>query len=216
MFRFLCFVMLALAAQTARAETGAPASTPTLMVLGDSLSAAYGIPATQGWVTLLEQRLKARGYPHQVINASISGETTAGGLRRLPRLLDRYKPEIVLIELGANDGLRGLPLARLQESLVEMATLSRKAGATPVLFEMRIPSNYGPAYTEDFRKVFATAATQLKAPLVPFFLESFALDPDAFLDDGIHPAAVAQPKMLDAVWPTLEPLLKPAATKKAS
>lgn len=179
-----------------------------MMVLGDSLSAAFGIPASEGWVTLLQQRLQARGYPQRVVNASISGETTAGGLSRLPKLLDRHRPQMVLIELGANDGLRGLPVSRMEENLRRMAELSRAAGAIPVLFEMRIPSNYGPAYSEDFRAASARAAAATGSPQVPFFLAAFALDPAAFQDDGIHPTAAAQPQMLEAVWPTVEAALK--------
>lgn len=200
--------MLLCAAVTARAENTAP----VILVLGDSLSAAYGIPASQGWVALLQQRLQARGYPQRVVNASVSGETTAGGLNRLPALLDRHRPQLVLIELGGNDGLRGLPIARLQENLTRMAQLSRSAGARPVLFEMRIPSNYGPTYTRGFQAAFTTVAQAQNAPLVPFWLAGIALDPDAFLDDGIHPTAASQPRMLDAVWPTLEAALKPRSS----
>lgn len=204
MRRFLFVLMLAFAASGARAASDAP----VILVLGDSLSAAYGIPASQGWVALLQQRLQQRGYPQRVVNASVSGETTAGGLSRLPALLDRHKPQLVLIELGGNDGLRGQPLAKLQENLARMAELSRKAGARPVLFEMRIPSNYGPKYTEGFHAAFASVASAQQAPLVPFWLAGIALDPDAFQDDGIHPTVAAQPKMLEAVWPTLEAALK--------
>lgn len=205
MLRFLFVLMLAFAATGARAGE---ATAPVILVLGDSLSAAYGIPASQGWVALLQQRLQSRGYPQRVVNASVSGETTSGGLSRLPALLDRHKPQLVLLELGGNDGLRGLPLTRLQENLSRMAELSRKAGAVPVLFEMHIPSNYGRSYATGFNAAFKTVAGALKAPLVPFWLEAIALDPDAFLDDGIHPTAAVQPKMLDAVWPTLEGQLK--------
>jgi acyl-CoA thioesterase I len=209
-------VVLACTVSLARAESGpiggstagSVASVPTILVLGDSLSAAYGIPAERGWVALLQERLRARGYPHGVVNASISGETTAGGLTRLPALLDRHRPQMVLIELGGNDGLRGLPLARLGENLTRMATLSRDAGAVPVLFEMRIPSNYGPTYSEGFHATFARTAEALDVPLVPFFLSEIALDPDAFLDDGIHPSVDAQPRMLESAWPTLEAALR--------
>lgn len=200
-----CIVSLAQASGNAAAEASGAA--PTILVLGDSLSAAYGIPAERGWVALLQERLRSRGYPHVVVNASISGETTAGGLMRLPALLDRHRPQMVLIELGGNDGLRGLPLDRLAGNLTRMATLSREAGAVPVLFEMRIPSNYGPTYSAGFEAVFRQVAKALDTPLVPFFLASIALDPDAFLDDGIHPNVDSQPKMLKAAWPILEAVL---------
>lgn len=190
----------------ARAADAAPA--PTILVLGDSLSAAFGIPQAQGWVALLQARLAERGYPQRVVNASVSGETTAGGLSRLPALLARHRPTLVLIELGGNDGLRGLPVARMRENLGRMADLSTQAGARPLFFEMRIPTNYGPAYAEDFRGAFATAARAARTPLVPFFLEAIATDPAAFQDDGIHPVAAVQGRMLDAVWPTLETVLR--------
>lgn len=190
------------------------AAAPVILVMGDSLSAAFGIPQTQGWVALLQQRLKAQGYPHRVVNASISGETTVGGLGRLPALLERHRPQWVLLELGANDGLRALPLPQMQGNLERMIALSRQAGARPVLFEMRLPANYGP-YAERFRQVFQQVARQEKLPLVPFFLMPIALDPAQFLEDGLHPAASAQPKLLDAVWPTLAPLLQQGAVKAA-
>jgi acyl-CoA thioesterase-1 len=204
MLRVLFALVLACTALVARADVGAP----TILVLGDSLSAAYGIPASKGWVTLLQERLRERGYPQRVVNASVSGETTAGGLARLPALLDRHQPQMVLIELGGNDGLRGQPVARIEENLTRLATLSRDAGAVPVLFEMRIPSNYGPVYTEGFHAAFGKVAKALDAPLVPFFLEAIALDPDAFQGDGIHPTVSAQPVMLDTAWPALESVLK--------
>ncbi len=202
--RVLFAVLLTCTALVARAEGGAP----TILVLGDSLSAAYGIPASKGWVALLQERLRERGYPQRVVNASISGETAAGGLARLPALLDRHKPQMVLIELGGNDGLRGQPLGRLEENLTRMVSASREAGAEAVLFEMRIPSNYGPTYTEGFHATFGKVAQSVKAPLVPFFLETIALDPDAFQDDGIHPTVSAQPAMLETAWPALEAALK--------
>ncbi len=201
--------MWAMAGGFAQAQQApaAKAAQPVILVLGDSISAAYGIPQSQGWVALLQQRLRDQGYPHTVVNASISGETTAGGLARLPRALDRHRPQIVLVELGGNDGLRAQPVKAMKQNLERMATLARAAGATPVLFEMRIPENYGPAYTGSFAAAFGEVATAQKLPLVPFFLAAIATDPAQFLDDGIHPAVAAQPKLLDAVWPTLRPLL---------
>lgn len=186
----------------------AQAAAPTILVWGDSLSAAYGINVERGWVTLLRERLKSEGYPQQVVNASVSGETTTGGLQRLPAALRQHQPKFVLIELGANDGLRGQPLATMRSNLGKMITLSRKAGATPVLFEMRIPSNYGETYIAGFQRSFTTVAKTMKLPMVPFWLGSIATDPKNFQDDGLHPTEAAQPQLLDAVWPTLKPLLK--------
>ncbi len=184
------------------------AEAPVILVLGDSLSAAYGIAAEQGWVSLLARRLKDQGLPHRVVNASISGDTTAGGLSRLPAALDKHKPSIVLIELGANDGLRGQPVAQLKRNLQKLVDLAKARKAQPVLFEMRIPSNYGLSYTEQFRLAFGEVAAGEKVPLVPFFLMPIATDPKQFLDDGIHPNAGAQPALLDAVWPKLSALLR--------
>ena len=198
-------LLLCLLSFTAAAK---PAVPPVILVLGDSLSAGYGLPRDAGWVSLLERRLTTQGYPHRVVNASISGDTSVGGLSRLPAALDAHRPQIVLIELGGNDGLRAQPVKQLRSNLEKLVALSRTAGATPVLFEMRIPSNYGPAYTESFAKVFGDTAKTLKTPLVPFFLAAIATDPAQFQDDGIHPNAAAQPKLLDGVWPTLKPLLK--------
>ncbi len=183
------------------------ADAPVILVLGDSLSASYGVAATQGWVSLLERRLKTQGLPHRVVNASISGDTTAGGLARLPAALERHRPSIVLVELGGNDGLRGLPIAVMKKNLANISRKVRAKGALPVLFEMRIPSNYGARYTEQFASAFGEVAKAEKLPLVPFFLLPIATDPTQFQDDGIHPTAAAQVKMLDAVWPTLKPLL---------
>ncbi len=191
------------------ASAPARAAPPTVLVLGDSLSAGYGLDADQGWVRLLKQKLAAQGFDHQVVNASVSGETTAGGLARLPSLLDRHRPQLVLVELGGNDGLRALPLTQMRSNLEGIVDASAQAGATAVLFEMRIPSNYGPTYTEAFTGTFAEVADDRQVPLVPFLLSAFAEDPDAFLSDGIHPSASAQPLILDTVWPHIEPLLRP-------
>ena len=188
--------------------TASAAQAPTILVLGDSLSAAYGINVDRGWVALLRERLAQAGYPHRVVNASISGETTTGGLSRLPAALDAHHPGIVLIELGGNDGLRAQPLKKMRANLEEMARLSKAHQAQPVIFEMRIPSNYGATYGEGFRTVFADVAKSAKLPMVPFWLATIATDPKSFQDDGIHPTEAVQPKLLDAVWPTLKPLLK--------
>lgn len=205
----LCCVPLLPANAAAAADQNAgktPAKTPVWLVLGDSLSAAYGISQSQGWVTLLQQRLTERGYRAQVINASVSGETTSGGLARLPDLLARHRPDIVLIELGGNDGLRALPIDRLRNNLQQLVSLSKKAGAKPVVFEMLLPPNYGPAYVSKFTDSFATIAKSNDIPLVPFLLAPIATDRKAFQADGIHPIAASEPKVLDAVWPSLEKL----------
>jgi acyl-CoA thioesterase-1 len=181
---------------------------PKILVFGDSLSAGYGLDANRVWVSLLQQRLEREAYPHVVVNASISGETTSGGLARLPTALRQHEPQIVLIELGGNDGLRGLPPKVMKQNLDAMIDATRKVGAQPVLFEMRIPPNYGAAYTESFRKAFHDAAAAAKVPVVPFFLAPIVEKPGMFQDDGIHPTASAQPLMLDAVWPTLKSLLQ--------
>ncbi|MDQ2695704.1 MAG: arylesterase [Pseudomonadota bacterium] len=190
----------------------AKAAEPVILVLGDSLSAAFGMPLEQGWVSLLQQRLRASGLPHRVVNASISGDTTRGGLARLPDALARHRPDIVILELGGNDGLRGLPLAEMEKNLAAMIGLSRAAGARVVLVEMRIPPNYGPVYSEKFRAVYADLARRHDLPLVPFFLDGVATDAALMQEDGIHPRADAQARLLDNVWPTLEPLLEEAAT----
>ena len=184
------------------------ADKPVILVLGDSLSAGYGIPVEQGWVSRLQQRLDAEGYGYAVVNASVSGETTAGGLERLPRALAKHKPAVVIIELGGNDGLRGLPVAELRANLEALVDASRKAGAEALLAAIRMPPNYGPQYTGKFYAVYETLAREQKVPWVPFFLEGIALREDLFQDDGIHPDLDAQPILLDNVWPVLEPLLE--------
>jgi acyl-CoA thioesterase-1 len=189
----------------ARAQ-GAIAS-PVILVLGDSISAGYGLDAGQGWVRLLEQKLKTRGAPYRVVNASVTGETTAGGLARLPALLERHEPGIVLIELGGNDGLRALPVEAMRANIERIVDLSRAAGAEPVLFEMRIPDNYGPAYTQAFARAFTEVSSQRKVTMIPISLMHFVTDPKYFQDDGIHPGPEAQPQILEAVWPSLAPLI---------
>jgi acyl-CoA thioesterase-1 len=186
----------------------APAESPKILVVGDSLSAAYGMRVEQGWAALLQARLKAKGYGHRVINASSSGETTGGALARLPRALERHRPAVVIIELGGNDGLRGLPIAEVRANFEALIRLSREAGAKVLLIGMRIPPNYGPGYAGAFQEMYGELAKRHALPLVPFFLDGIALDDSLMLDDGIHPNATAQPKLLELVWPTLEPLLK--------
>ena len=183
------------------------AATPTLLVLGDSLSAEYGLKRDSGWVRLLGDRLAQNGAQYSVVNASISGETTSGGRTRLASLLERHRPAIVVIELGANDGLRGLPLAQMRDNLRAMIQASQKSGARVLIVGMRIPPNYGREYSERFAAVYADLARSEKAALVPFFFEGFADKMDFFLADRIHPNESAQQRMLDLVWPQLRPLL---------
>jgi len=185
----------------------AVASDRTILVFGDSLSAAHGIRPQEGWVTLLTQRLQSQGYGYQVVNASVSGETTGGGGERLPRALQLHHPAIVLLELGANDGLRGLPLEEARANLAKMVQLSQAAGARVLLLGMRLPPNLGPRYTEQFAHVFPELANQYHLPLVPFLLDKVALHAELIQEDGLHPNARAQPLILDNVWPYLRPLL---------
>jgi acyl-CoA thioesterase I len=208
----LLYALLPAFGLSAPAKFAPAPDAPVVLVLGDSLSAAYGLPVQQGWVALLQQRLSAQGYPHRVVNASISGDTTQGGLSRLPAALKQHRPDYVLIELGGNDGLRGQPPKKMRENLARLIELSRAAGAQPLLFEMRIPSNYGADYAAQFQRSFEEVARAQGVPLVPFFLAEFAADPDAFQDDGIHPGVKAQPMMLDAAWPQIRRLLEGTRT----
>jgi acyl-CoA thioesterase-1 len=180
----------------------------TILVLGDSLSAAYGIRPEQGWVALLVKRLQAQGYGYDVVNASISGETTSGGLQRLPRALTLHKPGIVILELGANDGLRGLPLETTRRTLQKIIELAKESQARVLLVGMQIPPNYGVRYTTDFAQMYHDLAARDALPLVPFLLESVALDPGRMQDDGLHPNANGEPAVLDTLWMQLEPMLK--------
>jgi acyl-CoA thioesterase-1 len=186
----------------------AVASDRTILVLGDSLSAAYGIRPEQGWVALLTQRLQAQGYGYEVVNASVSGETSGGSLQRLPRALEIHHPGMVILEIGANDGLRGLPSAATKENLTKMVQLSQAAGARVLLLGIRIPPNYGPRYANEFADMYPGIAKQYHLPLVPFLLEKVALDPKLMQEDGLHPNARGEPLVLDTVWQGLEPLLK--------
>ena len=181
---------------------------PTILVFGDSLSAGHGLANGQAWPTLLQQRLQAEKLPHAVANASISGETSAGGKSRLPAALDRFKPAVVVIALGANDGLRGLPPAQLRDNLLAMARAAKAKKARVLLVGMRLPPNYGSQYTDAFARAYTTVAKQEKLPLLPFLLEPIAADRGNFQPDGLHPVASAQPRILDHVWTALGPLLK--------
>ncbi|MGF6558125.1 acyl-CoA thioesterase-1 [Pseudomonas sp. S30_BP2TU TE3576] len=183
------------------------AAAGTVLIVGDSISAGFGLDTRLGWVSLLEQRLKREGFDDKVINASISGDTSAGGQARLPALLAEHKPELVILELGGNDGLRGLLPTQLQQNLASMIDSSRASGAKVLLLGMQLPPNYGARYTKAFAEVYSNLADEKKIPLVPFFLEGVGGHPDLMQADGIHPAAGAQDKLLENVWPTLKPLL---------
>jgi acyl-CoA thioesterase-1 len=199
--RTLLFFMLLLAVPAA---AGAEKS---ILVLGDSLSAAYGIAQARGWVALLGERLRRERPDYSVVNASISGETSSGGASRIGFTLQKHKPSIVVLELGANDGLRGLPVAEMKKNLAAVIERAQKFGARVVLVGMRLPPNYGPDYTEAFEASFSELAKRYRTALVPFLLEGFAEDPAMFQPDRIHPSAEAQPLMLERVWNALRPLL---------
>ena len=197
----LCAVLLG-------ASANAYSASKTLLVLGDSLSAEYGIVRGSGWVALLERKLKSEKLEARIINASISGDTTSGGLTRLPALIKQYRPDIVIIELGANDGLRGLPVANAEANLRRMATLVTQAKGQVLLVGMRMPPNYGRAYTESFYGMYQRLARELKLPLVPFMLEGVAEKSALFQQDRLHPLAEAHPIILGNIWPHLAPLVK--------
>jgi acyl-CoA thioesterase-1 len=191
------------------ARDAGAAGAPSILVVGDSLSAGYGIELRDGWVTLLQQRLSKQGYPHAVVNASISGDTTAGGRARLPAALKRHRPQIVILELGGNDGLRGLSLRETRANLDAMIKAAQSAGARVLLVGLHLPPNYGPEFTAKFHAIYRDLASTNNAALAPFLLEGVALAPGLMQPDGIHPRAAAQPRLLDNVWPYLEPLLRP-------
>ncbi len=203
MKRFLVLLAICLTA------VPAIAAAPVILVFGDSISAGYGLPRMeQGWVALLQARLKDQGYGYQVVNASVSGETTEGGLARLPRALKLHRPAIVVLELGGNDGLRALPVAQMRANLSRMAELAEAEGAKVALLGMRMPPNYGPQYAAQFTQAYADLARDKKLPLVPFALAGIALSPELMQADGIHPNEAGQPQLLDNLWPVLKPLLK--------
>lgn len=187
--------------------TSAYSASKTVLVLGDSLSAEYGIPRGAGWVTLLEKRIKAERIDADIVNASISGETTSGGKARLPALLEQHRPSVVVLELGGNDGLRGLPLSAAESNLRSMITQAQNAKAKVLLVGMQIPPNYGREYTEKFSAIYKKLSQDTKIPLVPFLLEGVATQPQLFQADRIHPVAEAQPIMLNNIWPQLKSLL---------
>jgi len=187
---------------------GAALAGPTLLVYGDSLSAAYGIARKDGWVTLLEERLRTQRLDYTVVNASVSGETSSGGAARIAAVLARTKPRILILALGANDGLRGLPVVQMRKNLATVIGAAQKSGARVLLVGMRMPPNYGPKFTLDFEQVYAALAREFRVTLVPFLLENIAARRDLFLDDNLHPTAQAQPIILDTVWSGLAPLLR--------
>lgn len=194
----------------AATPANAAAQAPVILVVGDSLSAEYGLKAGSGWVALLQARLAEQKKPHRVVNASISGDTTSGGRTRLPAALRTHKPAVVILELGGNDALRGLPLASTRDNLLAMARAAQQAGAKVIVVGMQVPPNYGSSYARDFEGLFTDVARQTRAALVPFLLQGVADRADAmdwFQPDRIHPLAKAHPRMLDNVWPALKPLL---------
>lgn len=179
-----------------------------LLILGDSLSAAYGIPKQQGWASLLQTKLRNEHYLYDVMNASISGETTSGGVSRIDALLKQGKPKVVILALGANDGLRGLPIKEMTANLDTLITKSKQSGAKLLLVGMKIPPNYGPKYTSDFEKSYLLLSKRHHVPLVPFMLDKVAVRTDLIQDDGLHPNVIGQPIILDNIWPALVPLLR--------
>lgn len=198
------------AAQSQKTDATQSSSAPVLLVLGDSLSAEYGLARGTGWVALLERRLRERKYDYRVVNASISGDTTSGGVSRLPALLSQHRPRIVIVELGSNDALRGLSLQMTEQNLDKMMQASQAAGARVLLAGMQIPPNYGRDYTQRFQQLFAKVAQSRKVALLPFLLEGVAEHIELFQPDRLHPTEQAQPRILDNVWRHLEPLLGPA------
>lgn len=200
MTQFLFAIIISLMSMTATAKS--------IVVLGDSISAGYGIEVSQGWVALVRQKLNETGGTYSIHNESISGDTTAGGLARIDRALSLHKPDIVIIELGANDGLRGLAPALIKSNLAEIARRAQQAGAKVLLLGMKIPPSYGKRYTDLFYTIYPQLAAELAVPYVPFIMEDVALDKDMMQADRVHPNAKGQPFIADRVWPQLLPLLK--------
>ena len=186
-----------------------------MLVFGDSLSAGYGIEVDQSWTTLLQSRLQAQGYEHRVVNASISGETTEGGKTRISSALGHFEPDLVIVELGGNDGLRGFPTGIMKGNLQAIIETSRESGASVVLLGIRIPTNYGPRYTGAFEDVYRELAYELNVPWIEFFMDGIALNDDLMQDDGIHPNVAAQPVLLDNAWPIISAALIEHASRKA-
>ena len=192
------------------ATGGHAADVPTVLIFGDSLSAGYGIDVDQSWAALLQSRLREQGYEHRVVNASISGETTEGGAERIGPALENFSPALLVLELGGNDGLRGFPPERMRQNLEKIITTSKASGAEVVLLGIRIPSNYGPRYTQAFENVFRETAEALDIPWIEFFMDGIALNEELMQADGIHPNEKAQPRLLDNAWPVIAQALGPA------
>jgi acyl-CoA thioesterase-1 len=201
MRRIAAFLLLVLNVPTFGAET------PTVLVFGDSLSAGYGIEVDQSWATLLQARLRDQGYEHRVVNASISGDTTEGGAARIAQAIESFSPALIILELGGNDGLRGIPPSRMRDNLRTIIETSTASGAAVVLLGIRIPPNYGQRYIEEFDDVFRQLATELEVPWIEFFMEGVALNEEFMQSDGIHPNAIAQPLLLDNAWPIINTAL---------
>ena len=185
-----------------------PADEPTILIFGDSLSAGFGIDVDQSWAALLQERLESQGYEYRVVNASISGETTEGGVARIEKALERFSPALIILELGGNDGLRGFPPERLRGNLEKIVARSKSSGAAVVLLGIRIPLNYGPRYSEAFENTFRTVAREQDIPWIEFFMEGIALNEALMQDDGIHPNTEAQPLLLDNAWPIISASLE--------
>jgi acyl-CoA thioesterase-1 len=201
MRRIAAFLLLVLNVPTFGTEA------PTVLVFGDSLSAGYGIEVDQSWATLLQARLKEQGYEHRVVNASISGDTTEGGAARIAQAIESFSPALIILELGGNDGLRGIPPSRMRDNLRTIIMTSTESGAAVVLLGIRIPPNYGQRYIEEFDDVFRQLATELEVPWIEFFMEGVALNEELMQSDGIHPNAIAQPLLLDNAWPSIHTAL---------
>ena len=201
--RKLLTILILVSATTAQAATS-----PTILIFGDSLSAGYGIDVDQSWGALLQQRLAEQGYEHRVVNASISGETTEGGVTQIGNAIAEFSPELIILELGGNDGLRGFPPARIKDNLAAIAKRARDSGAEVVLLGIRIPTNYGPRYTQAFEAVYSEVAEELDIRWIEFFMEGVALNDDLLQEDRIHPNAAAQPILLDNAWPVIRDTLE--------
>jgi acyl-CoA thioesterase-1 len=201
MRRFLAFLLLLTCAQSHATET------PTVLVFGDSLSAGHGIDVDQSWTTLLQVRLADQGYEHRVINASIGGDTTESGAARIAQAIETFAPSVIILELGGNDGLRGIPADRMRSNLYKIITTSKDSGAAVVLLGIRIPPNYGQRYIEDFDNVFRELASELDVPWIEFFMDGVALNDELMQSDGIHPNAAGQPILLDNAWPIIDAAL---------
>jgi acyl-CoA thioesterase-1 len=212
--RFLHLILILLTSVVLSNTTLAEDSRPAILVLGDSLSAGYGLDLGDTWAALLQARLNAEGYGYRVVNASISGDTTGNGLRRLPRALDIHQPEIVVIELGGNDGLRGISVEVMRANLETIIQQIQTQGAQVLLAGILIPPNYGDEYTTQFAAVYPMLAEQYGTALIPFFMEGVALDGNLMMADGIHPNKLAQPLLVDNVWTSLEPLLQAETTAR--